>query len=117
MAATPPEFGIHYVEFGVKDMDSTKEFYGRAFGWEFTDHGPTYSSFSKAALDGGFDADAPGAIGRPLVILYSADLESAEQRVRNAGGRIVKPIFSFPGGRRFHFSDPAGNELAIWSDK
>lgn len=117
MATTLPELGIHYVEFGVGNMPATKQFYGDAFGWAFTDYGPTYASFSNSAVDGGFDADNPALIGKPLVILYTAALETTMKRVEKAGGKIVKPIFSFPGGRRFHFADPSGNELAIWSDK
>lgn len=117
MAAERPELGINYIELGVHDTAATKQFYGDAFGWTFQDYGPTYASFSNAALDGGFDADNTQAIGRPLVILYSAKLEDAQKRVEQAGGTIVKPIYSFPGGRRFHFTDPSGNELAIWSDK
>ena len=117
MAKALPELGIHYVEFGANETPATKQFYGDAFGWTFTDYGPTYASFASAGLDGGFDADNKPMIGRPLVILYSAKLEDAQQRVEKAGGKIVKPIFSFPGGRRFHFADPSGNELAIWSDK
>ena len=117
MATTPPELGIQYIELGVGGIPETKKFYGDAFGWQFTDYGPTYASFGNAGIDGGFNAEEPGMIGRPLVILYSSKLEEAETRVAKAGGKIVKPIFSFPGGRRFHFTDPSGNELAIWSDK
>ena len=117
MSARPKELGINYIEFGVANMADTKRFYGEAFGWAFQDYGPTYASFSNAGIDGGFDADGKETIGRPLVILYSEDLDGAVMRVVTAGGRIVKPIFSFPGGRRFHFADPAGNELAIWSDQ
>ena len=117
MSATPPEFGIHYVELGASDVGAAKQFYGDAFGWQFQDWGPTYASFINAALDGGFNGEDREMIGRPLVILYSGNLEGAVQRVEKAGGKVVRPIFSFPGGRRFHFTDPAGNELAIWSDK
>ena len=117
MALAPQELCIHYVEFGAANMPAAKKFYGDAFGWEFQDYGPTYQGFSNAGLEGGIDADAPERVGKPLVILYSAKLEDAMKRVEKAGGKIVKPIFSFPGGRRFHFSDPSGNELAIWSDR
>ena len=110
------EFGINYVELGVANMAATKEFYGKAFGWSFQDWGDDYVSFAGAGVDGGFRSDAEGTIGRALIILYSANLEGALERVTAAGGAILKPIFSFPGGRRFHFADPAGNELAIWSD-
>jgi predicted enzyme related to lactoylglutathione lyase len=112
-----PEFGIQYIELGVTNVEAAKAFYGAAFGWEFQDYGPTYASFTKASVDGGFNGEDKELVGRPLVILFSRDLEAAVKRVEKAGGKIVKPIFAFPGGRRFHFADPAGNELAIWSDK
>lgn len=97
-------------------LDSVKAFYSAAFGWSFTDYGPAYSAFSEG-LDGGFDTQtAPDAL-KPLPVLYSQDLEHTLAAVRESGGRIARPIFSFPGGRRFHFVDPAGNELAVWSDR
>lgn len=117
MADVPKDLGIQYIELGVKNVAAAKKFYGDAFGWTFQDFGPTYASFGNAAVDGGFNGEEPGMIGRPLVILYASDLEGSVKKVERAGGSIVKPIFSFPGGRRFHFADPAGNELAIWSDK
>ena len=94
-------------------LDSVKAFYSEAFSWSFTDYGPTYAAFDEG-LEGGFQADASEASAKPLPILYSEDLEATLEAVRNAGGTIVKPIFSFPGGLRFHFHDPAGNELAVW---
>ncbi|MFQ0814335.1 glyoxalase [Brucella anthropi] len=100
---------------GNGSLDATKSFYARAFGWSFTDYGPTYSAFSEG-LDGGFDAEGQAA-AKPLPVLYAERLEDALDAVADAGGTIVKPIFSFPGGRRFHFTDPAGNELAVWSDR
>lgn len=108
---------LDYLEMpaGNGSLDSTKSFYARAFGWEFTDYGPTYSAFSEG-LDGGLDAD-PQAVKKPLPVLYAEKIEEALEAVTEAGGTIVKPIFSFPGGRRFHFTDPSGNELAMWSDK
>jgi predicted enzyme related to lactoylglutathione lyase len=117
MANAPIDLGIQYVEFGVNDIPAAKQFYGDAFGWSFQDWGPTYASFGNAALEGGFNGEDKEMIGRPLVILYAVDLEGMVTRVERAGGKIVKAIFAFPGGRRFHFTDPAGNELAIWSDK
>ncbi|EEZ32506.1 MULTISPECIES: VOC family protein [unclassified Brucella] len=95
-------------------LDATKNFYARAFSWAFTDYGPTYSAFAEG-LDGGFDAQSSTA--KPLPVLFAANLEEALDAVTDAGGTVVKPIFTFPGGRRFHFTDPAGNELAVWSDK
>lgn len=97
-------------------LDSVKAFYSAAFGWSFTDYGPTYSAFEEG-LDGGFHTDAAEGPSRPLPILYSDDLEATLADVEAAGGNIVKPIFEFPGGRRFHFRDPAGNELAVWSER
>lgn len=97
-------------------LDRVKAFYSSAFGWTFTDYGPAYSAFEEG-LDGGFHTDSAKGLPRPLPILYSADLEATLAEVEAAGGKIVRPIFSFPGGRRFHFTDPAGNELAVWSEK
>jgi len=96
-------------------LDSVKSFYSAAFAWSFTDYGPTYSAFEEG-LDGGFHTDAAESLKVPLPVLYAEDLEETLASVENAGGEIVKPIFSFPGGRRFHFKDPAGNELAVWGD-
>lgn len=107
---------LDYLEMPAANgsLDATKSFYARAFGWSFTDYGPTYSAYSEG-LEGGFDAD-PQATAKPLPVLYALRLETALQAVIDAGGAIVKPIFAFPGGRRFHFTDPAGNELAVWSE-
>ncbi len=96
-------------------LDSVKAFYSAAFSWSFTDYGPTYSAFDEG-LDGGFQADASEASAKPLPVLYSENLDDTLAAVESAGGKIVKPIFSFPGGRRFHFTDPAGNELAVWGE-
>ena len=103
---------IDYVEFAAGDMAEVQGFYRETFGWSFVDYGPTYASFSEG-LDGGFQADAAQKPRAPLVVLYADDLEATLARVRDRGGEIVKPIFAFPGGRRFHFRDPAGNELAV----
>ena len=96
-------------------LDSVKAFYSAAFSWSFTDYGPTYSAFDEG-LDGGFQAEAGEAPAKPLPVLYSENLDDTLAAVESAGGKIVKPIFSFPGGRRFHFTDPAGNELAVWGE-
>ncbi|RWN09661.1 MAG: VOC family protein [Mesorhizobium sp.] len=96
-------------------LDRLKAFYSTAFAWSFTDYGPTYSAFAEG-LDGGFQADAAEAPSKPLPVLYSGNLEQTLDAVESAGGTIVKPIFPFPGGRRFHFVDPAGNEMAVWSE-
>ncbi|WP_269714598.1 VOC family protein [Caulobacter sp. NIBR2454] len=109
---------IDYVELPGGKLPATKDFYNAAFGWTFTDYGPDYAAFEQG-VDGGFHAqpDEEGARAQPLVILFAHDLEAMEAKVKAAGGTIAQPIFSFPGGRRFHFTDPAGNELAVWSDK
>ncbi|MDQ6435941.1 VOC family protein [Mesorhizobium sp. LHD-90] len=96
-------------------LDSVKAFYSAAFSWSFTDYGPTYSAFDEG-LEGGFQADSAEAVQKPLPVLYSESLEETLEAVEAAGGKIVKPIFSFPGGRRFHFVDPGGNELAVWGE-
>jgi len=111
---------INYVEFPANDIQATKEFFMEAFGWSFQDYGPDYSAFSNQGLDGGFykaDLKSTTSNGAGLVIFYSADLEATQGKVEKAKGIIVKPIFSFPGGRRFHFTEPSGNEFAVWSDK
>jgi len=111
---------INYVELPAGDIDKAKKFYGDTFGWTFEDYGPDYCAFNDGSNDGGFyrspmrsDSDA----GAALVVLFADDLEAVLSRVTENGGTIHKPIFSFPGGRRFHFKDPNHNELAVWSDK
>jgi len=108
---------IDYIEFPAADIARTKAFYIRVFGWKFTDYGPDYTSFEDGRLSGGFWKADEVTGGGPLVVIYAVDLAGMEAEVRAEGGRIVKEIFSFPGGRRFHFTDPSGNELAVWSDK
>jgi predicted enzyme related to lactoylglutathione lyase len=107
---------IDYLEMPATGLPATKAFYEQAFGWRFIDYGPDYASFQEAGLDGGFYADAAEAVSKPLPILYAHDLEAMEAKVRAARGAIVRPIFSFPGAPRFHFTDPSGNELAVWSE-
>ena len=106
---------LDYLELPGGSLPQTKAFYGEAFGWTFVDYGPTYAAFDQG-LDGGFDADAGEATPQPLPVLYAQDLEAMQARVEAAGGVIVRPIYAFPGGRRFHFRDPAGSELAVWSE-
>ena len=103
---------LSYIEMPAGDLTPLKAFYHTAFGWSFTDYGPTYAAFNEG-LDGGFQGDAAAGLSKPLPVLYAKDLEAMEAKVRAAGGAIVQPIFSFPGGRRFHFTDPSGNELAV----
>ncbi len=107
---------IDYIEFTVADIARSKAVLGTAFGWTFTDYGPDYCEFSDGHMKGGFDATGPVRPGGPLVVLYGADLTEIRGRIEAAGGKIVRPIFEFPGGRRFHFTDPDGYELAVWSE-
>lgn len=113
----PEHHKIDYIEFPGGDLGALKDFYSKAFGWNFIDYGPTYAALADAGLDGGFQADPSEASAKPLVILYSENLEASLAAVKAQGAVIVKSIFDFPGGRRFHFTDPSGNELAVWSDK
>lgn len=110
---------INYIEFPSKDLKTTKSFFSNVFGWTFVDYGPEYCSFQNAGIDGGFfksDLTVDTKSGSVLVVLYSKTLEQTEEKVKAAGGEITQPIFSFPGGRRFHFKDPNGNEYAVWSE-
>lgn len=109
---------IDYVEFPSTGIPAVKAFYSAAFGWTWVDYGPDYAAFDNAAVDGGFNGDSAdeGGATKPLVVLYAHDIEAMAVKVTAAGGVIVKPIFPFPGGRRFHFTDPSGNELAVWSE-
>ena len=109
---------INYIEFPAKDLELTKSFFSTVFNWQFTDYGPDYTAFSNSGLDGGFyksDLVVSTTTGSALVVLFSEHLEQTIDKVKQAGGKIIKPVFSFPGGRRFHFSDPNGNEYAVWS--
>ena len=107
---------INYVEFKGNDLDKIKIFYKQCFNWTFTDYGPTYVAFSESGLEGGFEKCNNSIINGALVVLYHENLEQIKAIITDAGGVISKDIFSFPGGRRFHFKDPSGNELAVWSD-
>ena len=109
-----------YVEFPAKNIPATKSFFVNVFGWSFQDFGPDYSAFTGQGIHGGFYKSAlrsSTANGAALIVIYSADLEATLGKIEGAGGTVVKAIFSFPGGRRFHFAEPSGNELAVWSDK
>ena len=111
---------INYVEFPARDIEAAKRFFAAAFSWSFVDYGPDYSAFSNEGIDGGFfksDLSSSAEQGAALIVFYSNDLDKTKSKIENAGGSIIKPIFSFPGGRRFHFGDPNGNEYAAWSDK
>ncbi|NNC50601.1 MAG: VOC family protein [Flaviramulus sp.] len=108
---------INYIEFKAANLEEIKRFYKGCFNWVFTDYGPTYVAFSESGIQGGFEKNDDEVINGALVVLYHKNLDLAKMNIIKNGGKISKDIFSFPGGRRFHFLDPAGNELAIWSDK
>lgn len=108
---------ISYIEFKTNDVEECKAFYGKCFGWEFKDYGPDYASFSESGVFGGFEKTDEAVQNGALIVLYHKELNSIKESIINAGGKITKDIFDFPGGHRFHFNDPSGNELAVWSDK
>lgn len=110
---------IDYLEFPSTDMEKTKNFFSRVFGWTFEDYGPEYTVFWGAGINGGFyhsDLTCTTATGSVLPVLYSEDITKTERDIVEAGGKVIKSLFAFPGGIRFHFIDPNGNEYAIWSD-
>ena len=118
--ATDAANKIDYIEFQAADIAATKKFFEQLFGWKFTDYGPDYTSFEDGRIAGGFsksDNRSTVAAGGVLIVFYHPDLEKVRQRVIDLGGQVIKDIFSFPGGRRFHFSEPSGNECAIWSEE
>ena len=109
---------LNYVEYPARDLAATKTFFSAVFGWTFEDYGPAYTAFSGQGLDGGFyqaDLAASTASGSALLVFFSERLEETLSKVVTAGGVIVQPIFAFPGGRRFHFTEPSGNEFAVWA--
>lgn len=111
---------INYLEFPARDLETTKAFFTSVFGWSFTDFGPDYSAFSDGSVDGGFyrsELASDASKGAALVVFYSNHLEQTQANIEAAGGSVIKPIFAFPGGRRFHFCEPSGNEFAVWSDQ
>lgn len=114
---------MDYIEFPATNIDATKRFYSQVFGWQFQDWGPDYTSFHDGRLGGGFNAESQssGADGNAttrgvLVVIYATSLDEIYRKVKDAGGKIVRETFDFPGGKRFHFADPNGNELAVWSE-
>lgn len=120
-SAKPRRHTINYIELPMTDAAATKTFYGDVFGWSFQDYGPNYMAFSagEAGIDGGFNGfeEAQPAVAHgALVVLFSDDLPATAAAVEEAGGAIIKPIYDFPGGKRFHFTDPNGNELAVWAE-
>jgi predicted enzyme related to lactoylglutathione lyase len=115
----PTKIKINYIELQVKNIEFAKSFYGKTFGWTFQDYGPEYCAFNDGNIDGGFfisELSSKTSNGAALIVLYSDNLESTQDIIVKNGGIIVKEIFTFPGGRRFHFEDPSGNELAVWSE-
>jgi hypothetical protein len=110
-------YRLDYVEFPASDIKGTKTFYSTVFGWKFEDYGMEYTSFHDGRISGGFAKGQPVVKGGPLLVIYADDLTNTYSKIIAAGGRITKPTFEFPGGRRFHFTDPNGNLLAVWSDK
>jgi len=111
---------LDYVEYPAASMKATRDFFSTVFGWSFEEFGPDYCAFSQQGLDGGFyrsELYSSTRNGSALLVFYSEDLEATLAKIEAAGGRIEKPIFEFPGGRRFHFCEPSGNEFAVWSDK
>jgi uncharacterized protein len=122
MAQKDHDRQIDYIELPATNIEATKRFYHDVFGWDFQDYGPTYTSFHDGRVAGGFNGEmkpvtaVEGESRGVLVVLYSAALEETYAKVKAAGGKIVRETFDFPGGRRFHFSDPNGNELAVWSE-
>lgn len=109
---------IDYIEFTVRDLAAAKKFYGAAFGWQFNDYGPEYAGIKGGSGEvGGLHQAKQARTTGPLVILFSNDLEKSIAAVKAAGGKILLEPYEFPGGRRFNFTDPSGNELAVWSQK
>uniref|UniRef100_UPI004048106C VOC family protein n=1 Tax=Rheinheimera sp. TaxID=1869214 RepID=UPI004048106C len=111
---------INYIELPASDLKAIKLFYSQVFGWVFADYGPDYIAFANSGLDGGFYRSTQCSVttkGAALVVLYSKNLQQTQANIEAAGGVIIKPAFTFPGGRRFHFADPHGNELAVWSEQ
>ena len=107
---------IDYLEFTMKDVGKAKAFYAAAFGWKFNDYGPDYAGIKGVGREvGGFAKGKPRP-GGPLIVLFSKNLEKTVAAVKKAGGKIDKPIFDFPGGKRFEFSDPSGNKLGVWAE-
>ena len=110
---------MNYVELPAKDLAATKAFFESVFGWSFVDYGPEYTAFENQGLDGGFfksDLASSTEKGAALIVFYSNQLEATLAKVEKAGGSILRPIYSFPGGRRFHFTEPSGNEFAVWGE-
>lgn len=110
---------INYAEFPAKDMAATKAFFSEVFGWSLTEYGPDYMDVHDVGLTVGFHKSQLAANYEKtgsILVFYSKYLEATQAKIEKAGGTITRPIFAFPGGRRFHFTDPSGNEFGVWSD-
>jgi predicted enzyme related to lactoylglutathione lyase len=116
MAQEDNDRRIDYIEYSATDIEATKTFFSSVFGWKFTDYGPDYTAFEDGRLNGGFAKTDSAGGGSPLVVIYAKDLEGVKDAVTKSGGTIARDTYEFPGGRRFHFNDPNGNELAVWSE-
>ena len=115
----PEHEKINYLELPSRNLKFTREFFSKVFSWQFTDYSADYIAFANAGIEGGFYTSDQVSIaehGSALVIFYSKDLSATQEKIQSAGGKISKPVFEFPGGRRFHFIEPGGNEFAVWSD-
>ncbi len=119
--STHHHHAIDYIELTVGDLADAKRFYGEAFDWQFNDYGPAYSGIRRPENDageaGGLKQGETVGVGGPLVLLFSSDLDASVEAVQAAGGRVIEGPYEFPGGRRFHFTDPSGNELGVWAEK
>ena len=116
----PKHESINYIEYPATDLAASKRFFERVFGWQFVDYGTDYSAFSESGLDGGFYRSglaSTTAKGSGLIVFYSAHIEQTQTKIEQFGGEINKALFNFPGGRRFHFIEPSGNEFAVWSEQ
>lgn len=107
---------IDYLEIPAPDLAASKRFYAAVFGWEFKDWGPAYASFDDGRMRGGLSGDGRPTVDGALLVAYAPDLKPVKERIVAAGGKILRDVYEFPGGRRFHFADPAGNQLAVWSE-
>ena len=117
MAQEEHNLRVDYLELPVTDIAEAERFYSAVFGWAFKDFGPEYTCFADGRLTGGFAKTDKIVTGGPLIVIYSIDLAGTEQAIIENGGKIVREAYGFPGGKRFHFTDPSGQELAVWTDK
>ena len=117
MSQSEQDLRLDYIEFPATDVALTRAFYEQVFGWKFQDFGPDYAAIDDGRLTGGFRTGAAPPGGGTLAVIYAVDLDAVKEKIVAAGGKIIRPTFAFPGGRRFHFKDPGGNELSVWTDQ